>query len=538
MHTPSKTPPKSPLLGAPGALQLKSDSFTTINGRKYINTTPIKYSTSLYRRIDISNVDYILVSHIDKGQSLALPTLIRDLGFRGEILMTLPLRQIGTEMLNEFYKMNESRVDKGVLGEVWKSNNLQGGLEMNDPFSEKYTHGNNPFSKITGFNQGNSVQGFEEEEIMEKEGLYLEDWLELGGEEDIDEMISRVRTVNFGEELTLRGGLKVLAKASGYHIGASTWSLQYGTENLLVIDSYSFHKYKHSIPLDLSIFKTHNKILATDCFNQDTNMVPKGESEVTLSTSEICINRFVSSIKKIVKEYPEDSIIMPVRNSLFLLDLIDILHFKISQIRKIHVISDIFMSTINYSNANVDYLNKPLQRKIFGKTPFLPINVDKLEEKDKIEFFKDMYSFVDKIKHTKNYMSFMTPSLYIVVDSTLRLGYSAKLIEIMNSEVGSGTILFSDPFLKTSDIFYPLYRSNKLRVVTQPFNMNDNCETLLEIFKKEAKNATIILPTKYKYCLKNDPELKSRTMFLDDNSSIKFELDTNSGLYVKPQLYN
>ncbi len=58
-------------------------------------------------------------------------------------------------------------------------------------------------------------------------------------------------------------------------------------------------------------------------------MVPKGESELRLSTSEICINRFVSTIKKIVKEYPDDSVIMPVRNSIFLLDLIDILHFKI-----------------------------------------------------------------------------------------------------------------------------------------------------------------------------------------------------------------
>ena len=89
-------------------------------------------------------------------------------------------------------------------------------------------------------------------------------------------------------------------------------------------------------------------------------MVPNGETEMRLSTSEICINRFVSTIKKTIKDYPNDSIIMPVRNSLFLLDLIDIFHTKLTQIRKIHVISDIFMSTIHYSNANVDYLSKPL----------------------------------------------------------------------------------------------------------------------------------------------------------------------------------
>lgn len=121
-----------------------------------------------------------------------------------------------------------------------------------------------------------------------------------------------------------------------------------------------------------------------------------------------------------------------------------------------------------------------------------------------------------------------------MLDICLRLGYNAKLIEIMNSEVGSGTVLFSDPYLKTSDVFYPLYRSNKLRIVTQNFNMNDNCETLLEIFKKEAKNATIILPSKYKYCFKSDSELKNRTVFLKDNSSVSFDLDSKSGLYVKP----
>jgi Cft2 family RNA processing exonuclease len=94
-----------------------------------MNSTPIKYSTSLYRQIDIGSIDYILVTHIDKGQGIALPTLIRSFGFRGVILMTLPLRQIGVEMLKEFYKMNQMRVEKGVLGEGWKSQNFNGGMD-------------------------------------------------------------------------------------------------------------------------------------------------------------------------------------------------------------------------------------------------------------------------------------------------------------------------------------------------------------------------------------------------------------------------
>jgi hypothetical protein len=63
-----------------------------INGKKYMNTSPVKYCTSAYRKIDIGSIDYILVTNLDKSQGLALPSLIRDLDFKGEILMTLPLR--------------------------------------------------------------------------------------------------------------------------------------------------------------------------------------------------------------------------------------------------------------------------------------------------------------------------------------------------------------------------------------------------------------------------------------------------------------
>lgn len=120
MNTPSKTTPKySDLTGA--NKNSKNSNLTTINGKQYISSVPIKYSTSLYRKIDISNIDYILVTHLDKSQGLALPTLINDLDFRGQILMTLPLKQIGTEIKKEFIKMNHKRVEKGILGEVWKS---------------------------------------------------------------------------------------------------------------------------------------------------------------------------------------------------------------------------------------------------------------------------------------------------------------------------------------------------------------------------------------------------------------------------------
>jgi hypothetical protein len=117
LQTPSKTPPKTPMLDANQFSGAITENFTVVNGKKFLNTVPLKYSTNLYRKIDFSNLDYILVTHLDKSQALALPILIKDLGFKGEILMTLPCRQIGTDFIREFYQMNERRVEKGFLGE-------------------------------------------------------------------------------------------------------------------------------------------------------------------------------------------------------------------------------------------------------------------------------------------------------------------------------------------------------------------------------------------------------------------------------------
>ena len=81
MNTPSKTTPKYSQLNQKE--KSKNPNITTINGRQYISSVPIKYSTSIYRKIDISNLDYILVTHLDKSQGLALPTLINNLDFKG-----------------------------------------------------------------------------------------------------------------------------------------------------------------------------------------------------------------------------------------------------------------------------------------------------------------------------------------------------------------------------------------------------------------------------------------------------------------------
>lgn len=387
------------------------------------------------------------------------------------------------------------------------------------------------------FEDNNQFDNIEALEELEKDGLYLSEWYQCYTEDDLENFFSRIRTINYAQHLDLRGGLKVIAKSSGYHIGACTFTLQYGIENLLVIDSFSKHNYRHSLTMDLTGFSDYNKVYVAGCCNEDKSYKSKNEKEGKLATSEVSINRYISNLKKIMRERPEDNIVFPVRNSIFLLDLIEIFQYKLPNLRKIHIISSTFLSTINYSNANVDYLNQNLQKKIFGKKPILPVNVEKLILSNKIEFFDDLYIFVQKIKNHKSYITDLAPSFYIVVDPSLRLGYSAKIVEILNSELNNGTLIFSDPCLKMSEIMDPLHSVNKLNCSYQPLNMNDSVEELVQILENHCPDAKIIAPERYRGVFSYS-KITERTDFMRDNSSLMYKMDTKTGLLIKPHTFN
>ena len=89
-------------------------------------------------------------------------------------------------------------------------------------------------------------------------------------------------------------------------------------------------------------------------------------------------------VKRVLKEHRNENILLPVRNLFFLLDIIDILKEKVPGFRKIHIFSSTTEPLIKYSNANIDYLNKTLQAKIYQAKPELPFNFDKFFEDNRI----------------------------------------------------------------------------------------------------------------------------------------------------------
>lgn len=78
-----------------------------MNNRAYIKGE-IKFDLSNYDYIDLTLIDAILLTNLDN--LLGLPYLVCKKGFRGKIYATLPIHQIGLEILKEFWNINHARI--------------------------------------------------------------------------------------------------------------------------------------------------------------------------------------------------------------------------------------------------------------------------------------------------------------------------------------------------------------------------------------------------------------------------------------------
>lgn len=484
--------------------------FKVIDNNKFL-TGEVKYDLSLFSSIDIAAIDYILITKLDN--IYALPILTEGFKFEGTILMTQPVHQMGYQMLKEFASMNEIR--KQTSSSLDPQN-----LEQIEEL---------PFVK-------NIWEDSETLDILEKEGKFINDWAHCFKQEDLDACWEKVKVINFKEEIPVRGGIKIMATASGYHIGSACYSLGYAQEKLMIIDSHSYHRYRHCMPFDYKVLKEHNKILISDSFYASDEVKPKTESESRHTQAELCVNRFVGILKKILKEHKNENIIMPVRNLFFLLDIVDILKEKMSGFRRIHILTSTVEPLMKYSNANVDYLNKILQAKIYQSKPELPFNFDKLAEDNKIHMFDDIHQLVEKLRFKPHYMEDNVPSIFIVVDSTFRLGYSGKMFDIFNNELNGGTVVFTDPYICHSKIFEPLYHTNKLRIINFPLNLNDSLVSTVNLIKKDTADCKIIVPEKYFKLIRASP-IGDRLVALKDNSSLEYEINNRDQIYAKHQVY-
>ena len=191
----------------------------------------------------------------------------------------------------------------------------------------------------------------------------------------------------------------------------------------------------------------------------------------SLSNAELLEKNLFDTLINLMNDM-EMNVMMPVRNMLFILDILDILlnRFREKNVT-FFIISESLAPLINYGNANVEYLNPILQKKIYEATPETPFSsYEKLKNFGRIMFFESIYEFQEKNNNSslEQIINRHTPSVYIFLDSTMRFGLSLNFLEAFEEIGAKNTMILTDPFLQCKEVFFPFKRNVRAKLFTAP----------------------------------------------------------------------
>lgn len=109
--------------------------------------------------------------------------------------------------------------------------------------------------------------------------------------------------------------------------------------------------------------------------------------------SEILVQNLVDSLKFHIDKSQFGNFLVPVPNALFFLDLIDLFRFKLVNYQKIHIIGCTYDEILGYSNANVEFVNSTLSKKVYTREPENPFNAADLLRQGKLVIHKTIEDF-------------------------------------------------------------------------------------------------------------------------------------------------
>jgi len=455
----------------------KTNSFYKKINDEYYITGPIKFSLDFLLYLDFSSIDYILISTID--ELLLLPFILSsNKKFKGTIYSTLPTKQAGFSHLHEFYNMISMRNKQNIFEDLDKSPNYFDESEFLDLMGQKY-------------------------------GIEVNEWTPLFELTELEGFFQRIETLNYKEEKIINNEIMISPQSSGYGLGSCYWVLKKNGLMFSVITNGCFHNFRHSSFFDLSELM-HSKcdmLILANCINEKNLEVSLTNTNINtpLFNAELLEKMLFDTLINLLNDR-EMNVMMPVRNMFFILDILDILlnRFREKNVT-FFIISESLGPLVNYGNANIEYLNPILQKKIYEATPETPFSsYDKLKNFGRIRFFESIYEFQEKNNNSslEQIIKRHTPSVYIFLDSTMRFGLSLNFLEAFEEIGAKNTMILTDPFLQCKEVFFPFKEKCKSKVIYCPL---DHRFTVGEV-KTELLKTT--LPKKILIPKKNFHQLK------------------------------
>jgi hypothetical protein len=184
----------------------KGNDYTTVGGVSYIKDY-VKFDTRSLNMVDVKDIDIVFVGNYNSV--LALPFICCHPDFKGKVLITEPLHQVGKFLCSE-------------LLEMWAQNQ-----NFSQAHKHKFGHGKTDDEKSM------KDEYLKESELNDFfEYLKLELWCDIYTSEDIEKTFDEMCSVlHYNQEFESCHPLKITPLSSGHHLGSCNWLIDHKVFN-------------------------------------------------------------------------------------------------------------------------------------------------------------------------------------------------------------------------------------------------------------------------------------------------------------------
>lgn len=535
----------------------------TIEGEKFING-PLK-TTPVCEGMNVVNIDYVLVSNFE--DFFGLPFLIQSPLFHGQIILTHPIMKLGVKILEELLgsiEKRNKRIAVGKDGDVDEEDELEFESDVYDYFEKK--HGvfltelvdfpdtsiiEKLLEKFVPVNYGQKVklpQGMSVEAGAAGLDLGSSFWTFFIGTQTVS-VLQPIGLHNYRhpkqfdfKKLIKSDVIIISPRAVASEPQASKereMEVEKGKknekmeeedkkppENKMEIESKSQRELREEQKGNEEVPGKNQQITQSqaDQIQKETQRNPspnksskalKEEQLVrkksNLSFSEVELRKFYEFVHECMSS--GSNLLLPVHNFLSILDFFDFFEHKLPHCRSLVLIGQSAKATLAIANVWVEFLSQPFMNKILSTSPMLPFSFNEMVEKKRLRLYKDLKELQSDVSAfgTENFLKNNTPTIYMVTDSSFKMGFAAKMFELLNNSKAKSRICFLSPHEKDQALGC-LHRVNKMPIYT--FNLDKKIAktelvSLLNRFDQEktaqgkTKNSQIFLPEKLGDLLQN-----------------------------------
>ena len=208
---------------------------------------------------------------------------------------------------------------------------------------------------------------------------------------DINLFVESIHKITFNQKIPILNHLIFEAISSEYNLGSCSYLFTYFNKYICILKNFSSYDYRY--PKEMEFHRVVDHIDYLIQIPSKTNELDSNQIEIEFNNLDYSneITKLFEMIYKIISKNELKSMIyqtiMIAADSLFLLEIVDFLIYKLPKEVKILYFSESIKPVIEYANVSHSYIKNKYHNKIFDYE--YPFQFDKLFPKNEINLLNN-----------------------------------------------------------------------------------------------------------------------------------------------------